>query len=53
MKDCSAQEAVDRALSATRHIGVVALDRRGRIGWGHTAPEMAWGYISRREERVF
>ncbi len=40
-----AQAAVDIALRGSRLVGVIALDRKGNIGLGHTTPDMTWGWI--------
>lgn len=48
-----AQQAVDRALKGTRRVGVIALDRKGNIGLGHTTRDMSWGYVSGGTERIF
>ena len=39
----SAQKAVEIGLRRTRRVGLIAVDRRGRLGIGHTTMHMPWG----------
>jgi beta-aspartyl-peptidase (threonine type) len=48
-----AQSAVNRALKVTKWVGVISIDGRGNVGYGHTTPDMSWGYRQGRDERVF
>ncbi|HTW90684.1 MAG TPA: isoaspartyl peptidase/L-asparaginase [bacterium] len=46
------QAAVDIALRGSRHVGVIALDRKGDIGLGHATPDMTWGWMRGDEEKT-
>lgn len=48
-----AQSAVDAALKGTHKVGVICLDRKGSIGYGHTTRDMSWGFIRDGSEKVF
>jgi beta-aspartyl-peptidase (threonine type) len=47
------QQAVDHALKETRRVGVIALDRKGNVGLGHTTRDMSWGFVSGGREQIF
>jgi beta-aspartyl-peptidase (threonine type) len=57
MRRLNAQAAVDRTMKlAERHgcrCGLIAIDRRGRVGFGHTTKLMAYAYIRDGNLTVF
>lgn len=51
MRKHSAQKAVDISLEGTKRVGMIAIDRQGNIGLGHTTRAMPWGWVRNGEEK--
>ncbi|MEO0108646.1 MAG: isoaspartyl peptidase/L-asparaginase [candidate division WOR-3 bacterium] len=53
MRRLSAQEAINRALTQARRVGLIAIDTKGRVGVGFTTAYMPYGSIRDGKELLF